>query len=64
MPNKENYIDTKRKKGNDKKREKSDKNGKYNRRKIESKVGIVEPECFLPSDVGKSRKKKGTIIEI
>ena len=62
MPHKENYIDTKRKKGPDKKREKTDKNGKYNRQKIESKVGMVEPDIFVPSMVGKARKKKGVIL--
>lgn len=58
MPHKENYIDNKRKKGADKKREKTDKNGKYNRQKIESKVGMVEPDIFVPSMVGKTSKKK------
>ena len=46
MPHKENRLDNKRKKGDDKKREKTDKNGKYNRQKIESKVGMVEPEVY------------------
>ena len=62
MPHKENYIDNKRKKGADKKREKTDKNGKYNRQKIESKVGMVEPDIFVPSIVGKSSKKKGVVL--
>lgn len=59
MPHKENRLDNKRKKGDDKKKEKTDKNGKYNRQKIESKVGMVEPEVFVPSIAGKPSKKTG-----
>lgn len=59
MPHKENRLDGKRKKGDDKKKEKTDRNGKYNRRKIESKIGMVEPESFVPGIVGKPSKKKG-----
>lgn len=62
MTHKEKYLDNKRKKGSDKKREKYEKNGKYNRKKIESNSTLVEKEIYTQHIVGKSTMKKGVSI--
>ncbi len=62
MTHKENYLDNKRKKGSDKKREKYEKNGKYSRKKVESNSALVEKEIYTPQSVGKISNKKGISI--
>jgi len=62
MTHKENYLDNKRKKGSNKKREKYEKNGKYNRKKIETNSTLVEKEIYRPNSVGKFTNKKGISI--
>ena len=47
MTHKEKHLDNKRRKGSDKKREKYEKNGKYNRKKRESISGLIEKEEFI-----------------
>jgi hypothetical protein len=62
MTHKEKHLDNKRRKGGDKKREKYEQGGKYNRKKIDSKSGLIEQEQYKESYVGKAKKKKGVPI--
>jgi len=62
MTRKETHLDNNRRKGSDKKREKYDKNGKYNRKKKESISGLVEQEKFTENTVGKTNIKKEVSI--
>ena len=64
MTHKEKQLDNKRRKGCEKKREKYEKNGKYNRRKIENNSILVEKENYTVVNIGKSRNKKGVPIVI
>ena len=62
MTHKEKHLDNKRRKGSDKKHEKYEKNGKYNRKKIESSSGLVEKEIYKEHNVGDKKKKKGVLV--
>ena len=41
---------------------KYEKNGKYNRKKIESSSGLVEKEIYKEHNVGDKKKKKGVLV--
>lgn len=64
MTHKEKHLENSRRNKDDKMKERYNKKGKYNRRKIDNKNSLIEQEVFLEKELGKKQKKKWVDIQL